>query len=71
MCTHCNHATWLHTIDEMLRDAADIPERGEDFAAGVTDTLEDMRAWIEENEHVTEKQQQAIENMQAAVGRWL
>ncbi len=49
----------------------DLPERAEDFGESVAEKVRDIRAWIEENDHATENQRKALENMEQAVLRWI
>ena len=44
-------------IDELL---GEMPGRAENFATSVGEKIEDMRKWIEENEHVTQNQIDAL-----------
>ncbi len=55
MCDSCNYEENLKLINEMLDDGYEY-----EFAE---DTLSGIREWIEENKHVTEKQEQAILNI--------
>lgn len=71
MCDECEWKEWLETIRGAISDAADLPERAEDFADSVTEKLEDIEAWVEENEHITDGQTSAVSNMEAAIGRWM
>lgn len=71
MCDSCDWQQAIKDIDEILETLPDLPERAFDFASGVSDTLESIRAWILENEHVTEPQADAIENIDAGVQKWL
>jgi hypothetical protein len=54
MCGHCEYEYWLEEIFE-LQEIGDY-----DWAA---DTLDGIRTWVEENEHITERQKEAIENI--------
>lgn len=60
---------------EMCRGVLDLceelPERAEDFRGSVEEKVQDMMNWAEENEHVTDKMVRAVENTEAAIGRWL
>lgn len=71
MCADCSWPLYLQTAQAASAAADDIPERGEDFAAGVQATLNDIADWIGENEHITEPQIEAIENMRAGINKWL
>jgi len=71
MCGDCRWRFWLERIREAVSDAGDLPERAEDFASGVTDTLESIEVWVEEHEHITEAQIGAVSNMESAIGRWV
>lgn len=52
----------LDLIDEML----DHPKRKYKYCQK---TIEDMRQWIEDNDHVTDKQWQALHNMYSFGGK--
>ena len=48
------------------------PQRGAaDFVASVGEKLDNMAEWIEDKEHVTPAQEEAIENMIAGAEKWL
>lgn len=61
----------IEQCEAILSDCEDIPERGEDFAAGVIEKVESIQSWIEDNRHVTEPQLTALDNMEGAVAKWL
>lgn len=50
---------------------AEVPERGEDFAASVAEGADDMMATIEERGDVTAEQQRALDNWEEGVSRWI
>lgn len=54
MCSGCDWETGLEEIEECLDD----PDY--EFAE---DTLEGIKEWVEHHEHITEKQQEAIDNI--------
>jgi hypothetical protein len=62
-------AVWA--LEILLDDLDDIPDAGWDFADSVRESAESMKDWIEENEHVTERQLETIENWQVAVSKWI
>ena len=62
---------FVDQCDDLLCSLDDLPERAEDFADGVRTTIEGMRNWAEDHEHVTEKMQTALENTTFAVEKWL
>ena len=59
MCTSCDWETRVERIDELLDD---------DEYLFAVDTLEDIREWIVKNEHATEGQVTAIEDVANAKG---
>lgn len=61
----------IRQCESILSDCEEIPERGEDFAAGVIEKVESIQSWIEDNKHVTQPQLDALDNMEGAVGKWL
>jgi hypothetical protein len=71
MCDECGWETVLEEIQEALDQIPDLPERAEDFGAGVAETLESIMATVSEKSHVTPKQEAAVSNMAAGIGRWL
>lgn len=54
MCSRCNWESSLCLAEEILND---------DDYEYAHDTVEGIHDWIEENEHVTEKQEEAIQNI--------
>lgn len=56
--------------DALLGRVDDLPTRAGDFAEGVRERIDGMRAWAIERNHVTAKMTQALDNMDAGVGRW-
>ena len=59
MCENCNWEDLVGDLDELLDE-----ERYE-FAG---DTLEGIREWVVKNEHCTEAQKQAVQNIKNSVG---
>lgn len=70
MCDRCEWEEWLERIREATDDASGLPDQADDFADSVTEKLEDIQAWVEEFEHITEAQAMAVENMEAGIGKW-
>ena len=60
MCRHCNYSTVLLQIEDLL---------GSEDSVFAEDTLNGIYEWVEDNEHVTEKQRIAVENIAAAAER--
>lgn len=48
-------------VDEFLRDLEELIE--EEHVQYGRDTLEGIKKWVEENNHVTDGQRQAVENI--------
>lgn len=61
----------VELCEEILDSIGDLPERAEDFASSVSEKVESIQEWIEENDHVTEAQMDALENMKSGVERWM
>lgn len=61
----------LELCKELIAELADLPERAEDFVESVEEKVLSIQEWIEENEHVTPKQLEALRNMRTGVHRWL
>jgi translation elongation factor EF-4 len=61
----------IRQCESILSDCEELPERADEFKDGVTETVESIQSWIEENRHVTDKQLAALDNMQEKVGNWL
>ena len=70
MCNSCDWKEALADIEESLPRLEKLPEAAEDFACSVQEKLESMATWIEENEHVTEAQSTAIQNMINGIEKW-
>lgn len=60
---------WLAICDRILEECEDVPERAEDFAISVSEKIESMACWIENNNRITPAMKQAIENMDEAIGK--
>ena len=62
----------LDKIDEALAVLDEInDEKAQGFVESVEKKLNGIRSWIDTNERVTDKQQQAVENMLAGARKWL
>lgn len=70
MCDKCEWKDALSLVGEIESEADDVPERGEDFAAGVVETATSIGETIEQRAHVTEAQVTALENMLAGLQKW-
>ena len=70
MCDSCVWKECLERIAEVQTDLELLPDRAEDFVASCLETLESIASWIEENEHVTPGQEQAVENIAAGAEKW-
>ena len=60
MCSRCNWEDLLEQIDRLLDDS------DYEFA---TDTLGGIREWLEENQHCTDRQREAVENIEESLNR--
>ena len=58
MCKHCEYEELLEEIDDMLGD--------DDYNFAV-DTIEGIREWVSDEEHCTDGQKEAIENIRESV----
>lgn len=61
----------MELIEQILSGSENIPERGADFAASVSEKASDIGRTIEERGVVTSNQLAALENMMAGVSRWI
>lgn len=61
----------IDQCDAILENIDELPERAEEFGESVRQKVESMKMWIEENDYVTEKIQNSLNNMEEAVLRWL
>ena len=61
----------LELVESIVGGCEDIPERGSDFAASVSEKAADIGRSIEEHGTVTSNQLAALENMMAGVERWI
>lgn len=61
----------LEQCQELLDMLDDLPDRAADFAESVREKTQSIAEWIEENEHVTAAQCEALDNMQSGAERWL
>lgn len=56
--------TYLEKIDA-------LPEQAEDFANSVQEKLQSILEWVEKNEVITDRQQDAVNNICDGIDRWL
>lgn len=61
----------LDQCQELLDMLDDLPDRAADFAESVREKTQSIAEWIEENEHVTQAQCEALNNMESGAERWL
>jgi hypothetical protein len=58
-------------VDEILTLVDDLPEQAEEFGDSVRDKAMDISEFIEDRNHVTSGQLQALRNMREGIARWL
>lgn len=71
MCAECQWEIALETADEITDMIEDLPDEANAFAASIEDLTSNIRAWITEHEHVTDKQVNSLENMHRGAEKWL
>jgi hypothetical protein len=76
MCEDCNWSDAAERITEMLDKCKDIDmerasQDGVDFVDSAKDTLASIGQWAEENEHITDKQSTAVNNLINGLEGWL
>lgn len=64
-------AAAIEQCERIIEACEELPERAEDFGMGVIDTTRGILETIETSKHVTSNQQEALDNMEAGVNRWL
>jgi hypothetical protein len=62
---------FVNRCREVLEKADELPERAADFQEGVTERLQSMADWAEENSKVTAKMIETVENIDRGIDRWL
>lgn len=71
MCSDCSWEEAIETADEILEICDELPEAGDEFRQSVEEKTRRIRAWIQEHEHCTDKQVNALENMHRGAEKWL
>ena len=61
----------LALCESIIEDVQSLPDKATDFGISVLEKTEDIQATIEERNHVTDGQFQALENMHGGVLAWL
>jgi hypothetical protein len=61
----------LALCEEIRELLPDLSDRADDFATSVEEKVDSIAEWIADNEHVTDPQWTALENMKAGCERWL
>ena len=69
MCDECDWESEIERCNSLMDMCNEVPERGEEYASSVHEKAGSISATIEDNQHVTEKQMEAIDNMMAGVQR--
>ncbi len=59
----------LEQCDRIIDAAEDVPDRCTDFALSVIEKVASIKEWAEKRGSVTEKQQQALDNMEEGIER--
>ncbi len=62
---------FVEACTECIDRCDEVPEAGEEFAWSIKERLQGMREFAETKERVTAKMVAAMENMSAAIERWL
>jgi len=76
MCDTCAWESALEQIEQAKEALDDLRssrsgDRVQDYADSVEERIDDFAAWIEENEHVTARQEEALQNIIAGMEKWL
>lgn len=72
MCDACEWEVFVEESDSLLELLEEIEDHAPtDFVEGIREKTQNMKEWVEENEHVTQKMKASVGNMQAGAGRWL
>lgn len=61
----------LDICKEISNMVEQLPEQAEDFGQSVESKMLSIRDWIEKNDHATDKQVNALENMHAGLKKWV
>lgn len=57
--------------NRIIEMAEEVPDPGIDFAIGVAESTEGIRDTIQKTQRVTRNQQEALDNMEFGLTRWL
>lgn len=71
MCDACGWEDYIQEMEASLSDLAGLPDQAADFAASVEEKLVDTKCWVEDNEHITDAQATAVDNMIAGIQKWM
>lgn len=62
----------IERIVEMCEQVAEYDSSSaQDFASSVQEKAESIGTWIDEHSDVTEKQREALDNMESGISRWI
>ena len=64
-------AAAIEQCERIVAMCEDLPEAGEDFGLSVSEKTSDIWKTIEATRRVTRGQQEALDNMEEGVNRWL
>lgn len=64
---------WRDRLTSLKEDAEKVASKkgGADFGESIAEKAESMLDWLEEHGELTDRQQDAIANMESGVARWL
>lgn len=61
----------VEQCDRITEKCDEVPFDAIDFADSVREKARSIRSWIESNGRVTDRQQAALDNMEAGIDSWL
>ena len=71
MCESCSWEEALDACDDVLELCEELPDRAHDFGVSISEKVQGMKEWIEAEEHVTDRMEEALENMKTGVEKWM
>lgn len=71
MCSDCAWDSAVDTADEILELLEELPDEAASFGISIEEKVSQIRAWVSEHEHATDKQVNALDNMHRGVLKWL
>lgn len=71
MCAHCDWEEFIDECSEVMDLLEDLPSKADGYVSNVDEKVSGIQNWVEEAEHCTDNQKNAIANIRRGAERWM